>query len=175
MIEPKMASRIVWTFNGWTRIGAMNPCFELEGIASSMPSSIPPCNAPSRLGGDEDGIALPATDSHVKAAAGSAPRTAWEMTEHFPPAELGIAPSKPTLIRGRRLGSRIRTNEAVPSKATGSWRGETSNIWTRIGAMNQRVGVGDEVTSLTFPAAQKEIRDSSPRLLPGSWVGCCRL
>ncbi len=35
----------------------------------------------------------------------------------------GITLSMPILKRGRRLGSCMGTDEAVPSKATGSWEG----------------------------------------------------
>ncbi len=99
----------------------MNPAFEW-GIALSMPSSIPPGIAPSHPGGDENDIALSDTDSDGEGAAWSAPGTTGEMTEHFPPTELGIALSRPTLKWGRRLGFCTGTHEAVPSMATASWK-----------------------------------------------------
>ncbi len=65
---------------------------------------------------------------------------AWEASTVFRPRigamnvrfELeGIALSMPTLKRARRLGSCMGTDEAAPSKGTGSWRADRADLRAR--------------------------------------------
>jgi hypothetical protein len=77
-----------------------------------------------------------------------------------------MARANPTpALPGRGAGERAPSAVSL----AGGARRERPDFLTRLASVNELVG--DEVTSLTSRAAQKEIRDSLPRLLQGSWAG----